>query len=194
MSPWTVDDVRRALAEPAARGLDLPGHGRAAVLVPVLDDPGGPALLFTVRAAGLSRHAGQIAFPGGRVEVGEDAIAAALREAHEEVGLNVDRGDVFGLLDDRASPFGLVATPVVARVAWPAALRVDAGEVAEVFTVPLALLAETQVLRETRTHEGGTRVLHRYLVVGRDVWGLTGNIVKDLLDRLAPVGGQVAPC
>ena len=194
MNPWTVDDVRRALAESAARGLDLPGHGRAAVLVPVLDDPGGPALLFTVRAAGLSRHAGQIAFPGGRVEAGEDAIAAALREAHEEVGLNVDRGDVFGLLDDRASPFGLVATPVVARVAWPVDLRVDAGEVAEVFTVPLALLAETQVLRETRSHEGGTRVLHRYLVVGRDVWGLTGNIVKDLLDRLAPVGGQVASC
>ena len=194
MSSWTVDDVRRALAEPVARGLDLPGHGRAAVLVPMLDAPEGPALLFTVRSAGLSRHAGQIAFPGGRVEPGEDAIAAALREAHEEVGLRVDPGDVFGLLDDRASPFGLVATPVVARVTWPADLRVDPGEVAEVFTVPLALLAATPVVRETRVHEGGTRVLHRYLVVGRDVWGLTGNIVKDLLDRLAPVGGQVAPC
>ncbi|MFO8149900.1 MAG: CoA pyrophosphatase [Trueperaceae bacterium] len=194
MSSWTVDDVRRALAEPAARGLELPGHGRAAVLVPLLDAPEGLALLFTVRSAGLSRHAGQIAFPGGRVEAGEDAIAAALREAHEEVGLSVDRGDVFGLLDDRASPFGLIATPVVARVAWPADLRVDPGEVAEVFTVPLALLAETPVMRETRAHEGGTRVLHRYLVVGRDVWGLTGNIVKDLLDRLAQVGGKVAPC
>ena len=110
------------------------------------------------------------------------------------MGLRVDPGDVFGLLDDRASPFGLVATPVVARVTWPADLRVDPGEVAEVFTVPLALLAATPVVRETRVHEGGTRVLHRYLVVGRDVWGLTGNIVKDLLDRLAPVGGQVAPC
>ncbi len=194
MSSWTVDDVRRALAEPVARGLDLPGHGRAAVLVPLLDAPEGPALLFTVRSAGLSRHAGQIAFPGGRVEPGEDTVAAALREAHEEVGLRVDPVDVFGLLDDRASPFGLVATPVVARVTWPADLRVDPGEVAEVFTVPLALLAATPVVRETRVHEGGTRVLHRYLVVGRDVWGLTGNIVKDLLDRLAPVGGQVAPC
>lgn len=194
MSPWTVDDVRRALAEHLARGLDLPGHRRAAVLVPVLDAPEGPALLFTVRAAGLVRHAGQIAFPGGRVEPGEDAVAAALREAQEEVGLDVDRGDVFGLLDDRSSPFGLVATPVVARVAWPADLRLDPGEVAEAFTVPLALLAATPVLRETRVHEGGTRVLHRYLVAGRDVWGMTGNIVKDLLDRLTPVGGQVAPC
>ena len=194
MTSWTVDDVRRALAEPAAQGLELPGYGRAAVLVPLLDAPEGPELLFTVRSAGLSRHAGQIAFPGGRVEPGEDAIAAALREAHEEVGLRVERGDVFGLLDDRASPFGLVATPVVARVPWPADLRIDPGEVAEVFTVPLALFRETTVLRETRLHEGGTRVLHRYLVVGRDVWGLTGNIVKDLLDRLTPVGDQVAPC
>ena len=194
MSAWTVDHVRRVLAEPVARGLDVPGYGRAAVLVPLLDAPDGPALLFTVRSAGLSRHAGQIAFPGGRVEPGEDAVAAALREAHEEVGLSVDRCDVLGLLDDRASPFGLVATPVVARVAWPADLRVDPGEVAEVFTVPLALLGATPVLRETWPHEGGTRVLHRYRVVGRDVWGLTGNIVKDLLDRLAPVGGRVAPC
>ena len=194
MSPWSVEDVRRALVEPGACGLDLPGHARAAVLVPVLDAAEGPALLFTVRAAGLSRHAGQISFPGGRVEPGEDAVAAALREAHEEVGLDVDRGDVFGLLDDRASPFGLIATPVVARVTWPADLRLDPGEVAEAFTVPLALLAATPVQRETRTHHGGTRVLHRYLVVGRDVWGLTGNIVKDLLDRLALVSGRVVPC
>lgn len=194
MSSWTVDHVRRALAAPIARGLDLPGHARAAVLVPVLDAPEGPLLLFTVRAAGLSRHAGQVSFPGGRVEPGEDAVAAALREAHEEVGLEVDRADVFGLLDDRASPFGLVATPVVARVSWPVDLRLDPGEVAEVFTVPLVLLAATPVQCETRTHEGGTRLLHRYLVVGRDVWGLTGNIVKDLLDRLTPVEGRAAPC
>lgn len=194
MSGWTVAEVRQAFAGAEACGLELPGYGRAAVLVPVLDAPEGVSLLFTVRSAGLARHAGQIAFPGGRLEPGEDVVAAALREAYEEVGLIVDPADVFGLLDDRVSPFGLVATPVVARVAWPAPLLLDHGEVAEAFTVPLALLADAPVLQETRLHEGTTRVLHRYQVVGRDVWGLTGNVVKDLLDRLARLGGRTAAC
>lgn len=184
MSRWSVDDVRRAVVAERGRALELPGHGRAAVLVPLLDAPDGPELLFTVRAAGLRRHAGQIAFPGGRVEAGETLVAAALREAYEEVGLRVDPADVFGVLDDRPSPFGLVATPVVARVAWPASLRLDAGEVAEAFTLPLASLATAPVTHELRWHEGVERRLHRYEVAGRDVWGLTGNVVKDLLDRL----------
>ncbi len=63
MTGWQVADVARALAAPG-RGLDLPGHGRAAILVPVLDAPEGPSLLFTVRASGLLRHAGQVSFPG----------------------------------------------------------------------------------------------------------------------------------
>jgi hypothetical protein len=79
-------------------------------------------------------------------------------------------------------------------VAWPADLHLDPGEVADVFTVPLALLAATPVQREARSHEGGTRVLHRYLVMDRDVWGLTGNVVKDFLDRLARMSGRVVPC
>lgn len=194
MRRWTVADVRRAVAGASGRALELPGHGRAAVLVPVLDAPDGPELLFTVRAAGLSRHAGQVAFPGGRLEPGETLVAAALREAEEEVGLVVDPADVFGVLDDRPSPFGLVATPVVARVAWPAVVRIDVGEVAEVFTLPLAGLAATVVVRETRLHEGVVRELHRYDIADRCVWGLTGNVVKDLLDRLERAGTAADAC
>jgi 8-oxo-dGTP pyrophosphatase MutT (NUDIX family) len=193
VSGWTVADVRRAFVDAEACRIEVPGYGRAAVLVPVLDAPEGASLLFTVRSAGLARHAGQIAFPGGRLEPGEDVVAAALREAHEEVGLtSIPRR--LRVLDDRVSPFGLVATPVVARVAWPAPLLLDHGEVAEAFTVPLALLADAPVLEETRLHEGTARVLYRYQVVGRDVWGLTGNVVKDLLDRLARLGGRAAAC
>lgn len=184
MTPWRVEDVTRALAG-SSRRLDLPGHGRASILVPILDAPAGPALLFTVRAAGLARHAGQISFPGGRWEPGEDAVGAAVREAREEVGLRVEREDVLGLLDDRASPYALVATPVVARVPWPTELVVDPGEVAETFVVPLADVAAITPVLEERVHEGATRQLYRYDVAGRGVWGLTGNVVKDLLDRLA---------
>jgi 8-oxo-dGTP pyrophosphatase MutT (NUDIX family) len=196
VSAWTVADVQRAVASATGRAVELPGHGRAAILVPVLDAPAGPALLFTVRAAALARHAGQVSFPGGRVEAGESVVAAALREAYEEVGLVVDPDDVFGVLDDRTSPFALVATPVVARVRWPAELRLDLGEVAEVFTLSLARLRAAPEVRETRVHEGVLRELHRYDVDGRCVWGLTGNVVKDLLDRLeaAAPPSSSAPC
>ena len=194
MSRWSVHDVRRALASARGAALELPGHARAAVLVPLLDAATGPELLFTVRAAGLRRHAGQIAFPGGRVEPGETVVAAAVREAFEEVGLRVDPADVFGVLDDRPSPYGLVATPVVARVAWPASLRLDPGEVAEAFTLPLETLAHAPVTHEVRWHEGEERRLHRYAVAGRDVWGLTGNVVKDLLDRLRALGRPGRAC
>jgi hypothetical protein len=98
--------------------------------------------------------------------------------------LVVDPDDVFGVLDDRTSPFALVATPVVARVRWPADLRLDLGEVAEAFTLSLASLRAAPMVRETRVHEGVLRDLHRFDVEGRCVWGLTGNVVKDLLDRL----------
>jgi 8-oxo-dGTP pyrophosphatase MutT (NUDIX family) len=184
VSGWTLADVRRAVASATGQAVELPGHGRAAILVPVLEAPTGPALLFTVRAAALARHAGQVSFPGGRVESGESVVAAALREAYEEVGLVVDADDVFGVLDDRTSPFALVATPVLARVRWPVELRLDPGEVAEAFTLSLASLRAAPVVRETRVHEGVVRELHRYEVDGRCVWGLTGNVVKDLLDRL----------
>lgn len=185
---WRIEEVARALELPG-RGLELEGHARAAVLVPVLELDGGLELLFTVRAAGLARHAGQVAFPGGRLEDGEDAIDAALREAAEEVGLLVEREAVLGVLDDRPSPFGLVATPVVARVRWPAVLDLDEGEVAGVFTLSLDALAATAPTLETRTYLGVVRELHRYRLAEREVWGLTGNVVKDLLDRLARLPG-----
>lgn len=189
MNGWRIGDVARALVAPGRR-LELTGHGRAAVLVPVLEAPDGLELLFTMRAAGLVRHAGQVAFPGGRLEPGEDVLAAALREAHEEVGLVVDPHDVLGTLDDRPSPFGLVATPVVARVAWPVPLRLDPGEVAGAFTLPLAELAACRPTLEERLLDGVVRQLYRYRIGAHEVWGLTGSVVRDLLDRLA--GREVA--
>ena len=175
----------RAVACRSARRLELTGHGRAAILVPLLDTHEGPSLLFTVRASHLRRHAGEIAFPGGRVDLGETELEAALREAREEVGLEVGPDAVCGRLDDHPSPFGLIATPYVARIAWPAPLALQASEVVETFVVPLASLQGVTPTVERRETRWGPRLLHGYEVGGRRIWGLTGNVVKDLLDRLA---------
>ncbi len=189
----TIDDVRAALVVGPREELEWEGFGRAAVLVPVLDRADGPALLFTVRASHLARHAGQIAFPGGRQEPGEDAVAAALRETREEVGLVVPGDDVLGALDDHPSPYGLIATPVVARVVWPAVLELQASEVEATFVVPLEVLRRTTPTWEDRVTNGIARRLHRYDVAGHSIWGLTGNVVRDLLLRIEAPAATEAP-
>lgn len=188
MSGWDLTHVRQALALRPSLRLQLPDHRPAAVLVPLLDTVDGVSLLFTVRAAGLRRHGGQVSFPGGRLDEGETVVEAALRETEEEVGLRVGQEQVLGTLDDRSSPYGLVATPVVAHLPWPSELRLRDEEVAGVFTLPLEVLAATEPTLLEVEHEGRIRVLHRYLIDGRDIWGLTGNVVKDLLDRLVEAG------
>lgn len=182
--PLALADIRAAVACCDREALEWEGYGRAAILVPVLDHSTGPALLFTIRASHLARHAGQIAFPGGRLEPDEDVVTAALRETYEEIGVVVRQEDVYGALDDQPSPYRLIATPVVARVPWPVTLTLQAEEVAGTFVVPLARLRATEPSSEVRVTGGLRRRLHRYDVAGHSIWGLTGNVVKDLLGRI----------
>ena len=164
--------------------LQIDGFRRAGVLVPLLDGPEGFELLFTVRASTLAHHAGQIAFPGGGLEAGEGVVAGALREAREEVGLEVEAEAVLGCLDDHPSPARYVATPVVALLDWPQALRLNAAEVDEVFTVPLAELLSLTPESEERQLREIRRRIYSYRWHGRTIWGFTGNVVKNLFERL----------
>lgn len=181
-----ADDVRARLAARAPVHMQIPGFRRAAVLVPILQGPGGPELLLTVRSSRLRSHAGQIAFPGGRLEGGEDDVAAAIRETREEVGLVVGRDQVLGRLSDHPSPAGYVATPVVALLDWsaPDELAPDPAEVAEAFTVPLAELADVTPTSRVGQLQAYRRRIYSYLWRGRDIWGFTGNVVHDLLGAL----------
>ena len=175
--------------------LAIPTFRQAAVLVPLVLRGDRLELMFTVRSADLSSHAGQIAFPGGALDAGEDAVDAALRETHEEIGVCLDRSAILGALDDQPSPAGYVATPFVALLDSAAEPVPNPAEVAAVFSAPLHDLREIVPSWEERRLERFRRRIHYYPWNGRLIWGFTGNVLENLLRvaSLADGGGPGAP-
>lgn len=161
---------------------------RAAVLLALIERPQGLQVLFTERAAHLKHHAGQISFPGGRIEAaGESAVDAALREAHEEIGLPPGEVTVAGCLDPHITGTGFSVTPVVGFVAAEFAARPDPGEVRSVFEAPLEFFLAPEAARETHLERFGCRIrMFEFHYAGRVIWGATaamlvtlGKIIKD---------------
>lgn len=182
------DGLRELLATRETEDCGLFPGPRAAILVPVLLAPGGPELLFTVRSRNLRSHPGQIAFPGGHVDPGETLVEAALRETFEEVGLRVRPADVLGQLDSHPSPAGSCASPFVATVDWPQPLTLSDQEVDSAFTVPLHELQQATPESRLVHHNGFSRLLYTYTWQDRQIWGLTGNVLHQLLTLLRQPG------
>ncbi|SMB92228.1 NUDIX hydrolase [Deinococcus hopiensis] len=160
--------------------LELPGYRRAAVLV-ALTREHDPRVLLTVRSEELPTHRGQISFPGGSLEPGETPVEAALREAHEEVGLDPGAVTVLGELDDVFTPVGFHVTPVLARIPDGPHLVLSA-EVAQIITPTLGELRALPLQREERSLPDGRVVsLYRYPWQGHDIWGMTARVLHDLL-------------
>ncbi len=159
---------------------------RAAVLVPLLDRPEELWVLLTQRTAHLADHAGQIAFPGGRIEPSDaDAVAAALREAEEEVGLPPAHVEVIGRLDTYITGTGFEITPIVGLVRPGFTLRLDPHEVAEAFEVPLAfVLDRTNHERHMREVRGEPRPFYLLPYQGRRIWGATAAMLVNLAEVL----------
>ncbi|MGL5012042.1 MAG: CoA pyrophosphatase, partial [Paracoccaceae bacterium] len=156
----------------------------AAVLVPVWNG----RVVLTKRASGLKHHPGQIAFPGGKVDAGDDgAVGAALREAWEEIGLEPAKVEVLGCLPAHETVTGYVVTPVLGLVRDAFAFAPQEDEVAEVFTVPLAhVTTPGNFVIERREWRG---VWRRYYAVPYGpyyIWGATARILRGLADRMAP--------
>lgn len=160
---------------------------KAAVLVPILDHPGGLTVLLTRRAPHRASHAGQISFPGGRVEPGDpDPVAAALREAQEEVGLPADHVEVIGRLDTYITGTGFEISPIVGLVRAPFPLRLDPSEVTEAFEVPLALVADpAHYERQTRELRGQMRTFFVLPFERHHIWGATAAMLVNLAEVLA---------
>jgi 8-oxo-dGTP pyrophosphatase MutT (NUDIX family) len=158
----------------------------AAVLIPLLARPGGMTVLLTQRSASLKQHAGQIAFPGGRIDAGDDGpLDAALREAEEEIGLARHRVTPLGFLSPYFSTTGYRITPVVALADPDSPLRLNPGEVEDVFETPLAFLMDPA---NHQIHEREWKgQMRRYFAIpheDRYIWGVTAGIIRMLWLRL----------
>jgi 8-oxo-dGTP pyrophosphatase MutT (NUDIX family) len=195
------DDIIRRLAEPRAGGAALRGDHMldrleppqpplkaAAVLVPIVEHDGALTVLLTKRTDHLADHAGQISFPGGRIEPEDaDPEHAALREAREEVGLPAEQVELIGRLDTYRTRTGFEVVPVVGLVRPPLVLAPDPYEVAEVFEVPLDFILDP-VNHELHSRElrGATRHFYVLPYEGRHIWGATAGMLVNLAQVLRP--------
>jgi len=197
----TLDVIRRRLAAPRAPRdprsrllgnidgpispalreiLERPGRP-ASVLLALLERPSGMTVLFTERAAHLKDHAGQVSLPGGRIAPGETPAEAALREAHEEVGLDPMGVDVIGSLDEFITGTGFAVMPVIGVVADPEFVATpDPREVAGVFEVPLGVVLDRTAMTVGYFERHGSRLLtYELLYGGRRIWGATAAVLRN---------------
>ena len=191
--PSGVSACRPANWSLPAAGVDLPG---LALESPHLSGVGGAFgwtsaagdwhVLLTLRTADLRQHAGQVSFPGGRIEPTDaDPIAAAIREAHEEIGLAPAHVQPLGYLDPYDTISSYHVLPVVARVSPDYSLTLDPHEVADAFEVPLAYLLDSANIRIVeREYAGRLRRYHEYLHGRHHIWGATAAMLVNLRHRL----------
>lgn len=160
------EELRKRLAGP---------HERAAVLIGLIEREVGIQVLLTRRATHLARHAGQVAFPGGRIESDDPgAESAALREAHEEIGLHPNDVELIGRMGDHITGTGFIVTPVIGFIAPGFVARPDPGEVAGVFEVPLTTVLGPDGLRERIQERFGSKLRGYELdYAGERIWGAT---------------------
>lgn len=160
----------------------------AAVLVPVFEKDREPHVLMTVRTAHLSKHAGQVAFPGGRMDEGENSpLITALRETEEEIGLAADFIDPMGMFAPYLSVSGYRIVPVIAQVRAGFTLKANPHEVESIFDVPWSFLMSAENhTREQRDWKGKTRTYFSMTWKNQYIWGVTAGIIRSLHSHLYP--------
>lgn len=179
------DEVQNPELAPYYQNLN---YRDAAVLIPIVDRPEGAAVLFTYRAAHLKAHAGQISFPGGKVDPADPSPQdTALRELHEEVGISPAQVRVLGQAPDYPTGSGYRIQPFIGIVSSDLQIKLDPGEVARVFEVPLAhLMDPSSAQRTTKDNLVRGYTVNIYSIAWQDhmIWGITAGIVASLQNTL----------
>jgi 8-oxo-dGTP pyrophosphatase MutT (NUDIX family) len=181
--------LERALRAREPRHVQIEDAKDAAVLIPIVAEP-EPTVIFTVRTDTLPSHKGQISFPGGSIDPTDaSALDAALREAHEEIGLDPASVRVLGELDTNPTfVSGYVVTPFVGWLDEPPKLEPNPGEVAEILHVPLAELVDDIRKEPGFEHEGRPYPTEAWVWHDHVIWGVTARIVRLFLERVAEAG------
>jgi 8-oxo-dGTP pyrophosphatase MutT (NUDIX family) len=202
---FTVADLRERIARVGDSVDELgdygdhrwnPGHPRlqdiwklklrdAAVLIPVVDRPGGATLILTRRTDALRAHSGQVAFPGGRVDdTDPDAVFAALRETDEEIGIRPDEIEVVGQMPQYVAGSGFRISPVIGVVQPGYELDINEDEVAAVFEAPLSFLMRPENQTQgSREFEGRVWKYYDMPYDGQRIWGVTAGIIRAFYER-----------
>jgi len=179
---WNLAELHDLISDDAAAI-------EAAVLVGLIPRVEGTQVLLTRRTDALRQHAGQVSFPGGRIEPDDaDAIAAALRETHEEIGVDARQIRPLGFLDPLATITGYRVQPVVALLASDYVALPDPNEVADVFEVPLAFLLDpANLATHTLDFRGRPREVFEYRYPAQRIWGATASMLYNLRQRLEAI-------
>jgi 8-oxo-dGTP pyrophosphatase MutT (NUDIX family) len=194
MADHVAARIEGALASPPPEKVRIAGARDAAVLIPIVGEP-EPTLIFTLRTDHLPTHRGQISFPGGAIDPSDSSPeGAALREAHEEIGLEPQAVRVLGTLDSVPTHVsGYVVHPVVGWLDGSPEIAASPHEVADVLFVPLRDLADDIRRDPGFTFSGRTYPTEAWLWNGNVIWGVTARVVRVFLERLAATGVVARP-
>ena len=180
----SLQDVLRAALDPAPAYTPAPGDRLAAVLAPLVEHP-EPSLIFTVRSDALSRHPGEVSFPGGLVDSGESPDDAARREAFEEIGLDPALPTLVGALPPvHTYVSAILVVPFVGLLPTAPDLFAAEAEIKEIVQVPLPTLAKIEEPMELPRADGTTWQGWAYRIDGNTIWGATGLMLHSFLEIL----------
>lgn len=184
--PTLIESISRQLQSNKPRRLDVEHSGKAAVLIPILPQGEEFAFLLTQRTHKVETHKGQISFPGGiQDDADQNLLQTALRETWEEIGLTSEGIHILGEFDEYLSITGLIVTPFAAWIGGQLELAPNPDEVDEILKVPFSIFQDSRYLRvETRVRLGVERKVYFYDFQGKEVWGLTAQIIRDFLGLL----------
>jgi len=184
-----IENIKKMLSARKRRVIEHPPFSHAAVLVPLFKKDGSCHLLFTKRSEQVKYHKGEISFPGGMVDEGDqELIGTALREAFEEIGLKETDVQIIGILDDIVTTTEFIVTPIVGLFPYPYPFKISQVEIAELIEVPLSFLLMEENLSEKEIFRGDQKeIIYFYQYGKHTIWGATARILKQFLDLISPL-------